>query len=71
MNTTKILKDSTKLANKAQDGVLIHNDNTYTLTFSQYDWTYTVKDSEGFTVIRINEKTLAKAKKFLKFWLEN
>ncbi len=71
MNMNKVLEQARKTASKAQDGSVKHDGKVYTLTFSQTTWTYAVTDEEGDILININEKSLAKAKKFLKFWLEN
>lgn len=71
MNMNKALNQAHKAACKAQDGVMKHDGKEYTLTFSHTTWTYAVINQEGDLLININEKSLVKAKKFLKFWLEN
>ena len=71
MNYSKIESQAQVMASKAKDGILKHSSGTYTLNFSQIEWVYNVIDEEGDTILRINSKTLSKAKAFLKEWLEN
>lgn len=71
MNYSKIESQAQAMANKAKDGILKHSSGDYILRFSQTEWNYHVIDQEGDTILRINSKSISKAKAFLKEWLEN
>lgn len=60
-----------QMADKAKDGKLVYKGETYTFTFDHDNWLYIVKDSNGDTNVRLNTKTLVKAKAYFKEWLEN
>ncbi|MFA6199202.1 MAG: hypothetical protein WC679_02185 [Bacteroidales bacterium] len=64
------LDTARKLASKAKDGNMKFEGKKYTLTFDQQHWYYVVEE-DGEFLININEKTLAKAKKYLLYWLTN
>ena len=70
MDVKKIESLAAKMAKEARPGTLKHGGVLYTLVFNQNEWHYDVFE-DGFLLMRINEKRISKAKKFLKFWLEN
>lgn len=70
MNTQKILNDSHQMACKAKPGFLKLDGKLYTFEFDQTHWVYNIYEG-GFLILRVNVKTLTKAKTFLKEWLAN
>lgn len=70
MNTSKIEEKARKLAISAKPGFLKIDGKLYTFEFCQREWVYQVYE-DGFAYIRFNTKTLSKAKKMLKEFLEN
>jgi len=71
MDYNKILLQSEKRAKKAKDGIVRHNKESYSLCFNHVEWIYTVYNSEGTEIIRINSKSLSNAKKILIHYLDN
>jgi hypothetical protein len=57
------------LAAKAKDGTALVDGERYTLTFDRREWVYDVRDAKGTQILRINEKTLSAAKRYLEKWL--
>lgn len=70
MNTQKILNQAQQMAAKAKPGFMKVGGTLYTFEFDQTHWVYNVYE-DGFLLLRVNTKTLAKAKAFLKEWLAN
>lgn len=70
MNQVKILNQAQKMAAKAKPGFLKIGETLYTFEFDQLHWVYNVYE-DGFLLMRVNTKTLASAKKFLREWLAN
>ena len=61
-----------QMAAKAKDGKLVYKGETYIFTFDHDNWLYVVKDSKSEdTQVRLNTKSLAKAKAYFKEWMEN
>lgn len=70
MQTQKIIDQAHKLASKAKPGFMKVDDKLYTFDFDQTHWVYNVYE-DGFLLMRVNVKTLSKAKAFVKEWLAN
>lgn len=70
MNTNKIEEQARRLAMAAKPGYITIDSKLYTFEFCQREWVYQVYEN-GFAYIRFNTKTLTKAKKMLKEFLEN
>lgn len=59
-----------KMAEKAKPGTLKIEGKIYTFEFCQKEWIYKVYEN-GFFLVNFNCKTLAKAKNYLRDWLNN
>lgn len=59
-----------KMAEKAKPGTLKIEGKIYTFEFCQKEWIYKVYEN-GFFLVNFNCKTLAKAKTYLRDWLNN
>lgn len=70
MNVDKIYNQAQKMAMKAKPGFLKVEGKLYTFEFDQTTWLYNIYE-DGFLEYRINVKTLAKAKEWLKNFLAN
>ena len=60
-----------KAALSAKDGSLKFGNDVYDFKFDKNEWVYKVTDRNGNYVVNINEKSLSKAKSFLKDYLNN
>lgn len=60
-----------KMALAAKDGLLKLGNDIYDFKFDKNEWVYKVTDRNGNYVVNINEKSLSKAKSFLKDYLNN
>ena len=68
--TTALYERAEAKAAAAQDGTHDHLGTLYTLAFNRNEWVYVVTDPEGYTVVRLNCKSLSVAKRELVKWLE-
>lgn len=60
-----------KAALSAKDGSLKFGNDVYDFKFDKNEWVYKVTDRNGNYVVNVNEKSLSKAKSFLKDYLNN
>lgn len=58
------------LAAKAKPGFITIDGRLYTFVFCQKQWHYQIYE-DGFLLVQVKEFTLAKAKKYLHWWLVN
>ena len=70
MNTQKILNQAQKMAANAKDGSMAVDGKVYNFSFDSIAWVYNVSE-DGEYLMRVNMKSLSKAKAFVKEWLTN
>lgn len=70
MNYNKVEDMARLLASKAKPGFLKKDGKLYTFEFDQKEWVYNIYE-DGFLLLRVNVKSLSKAKRFLTDWLLN
>lgn len=66
----KAYERAAKMAAKAKPGHMEINGKLYTFVFCQWGWHYQIYE-DGFLLVQVKEFTLAKAKKYLQWWLAN
>ena len=66
----KAYERAAKMVAKAQHGHMTIDGHFYTFVFCQREWHYQIY-KDGFLLIQVKEFTLAKAKKYLQWWLVN
>jgi len=71
MKYTKIADMARKATDKAKDGTLKYNGETYTFTFNRKEGVYIVYKEDGTEEVRLNTKKITVAKKEFKTWMEN
>ena len=66
----KAYERAAKMVAKAQPGHMMIDGSLYTFVFCQREWHYQIY-KDGFLLVQVKEFTLAKAKKYLQWWLAN
>lgn len=64
-----LLNQAQLMAARAKPGFLKIGNDVYTFEFDQKSWVYNVYQN-GFYLVNFNCKSLAKAKKWLRDWLQ-
>lgn len=66
----KAYEQAAAKAAKALPGHMTIDGKLYTFVFCQREWHYQIYE-DGFLLLQVKESTLAKAKKYLQWWLTN
>jgi hypothetical protein len=71
MITNALYDGAKKMAEKAKDGVLKYNGQTYIFEFQQKGWYYKITNKSNGDVKELNFKNLSECKKYFIWYLQN